>query len=118
MENVYNRGFWGGYYLGKERGEWTDKDGSKAKKRKVYVGDGVKYFGKIGIGEFVMKSGALHVGDDIIITGPTTGMISFKVDSLRKEETQVETVNRGDKFTFPIVEKIRPADKIYKIVDV
>lgn len=117
MENVFNRGFWGGYFLGKELGEWTNEDGSKAKKKKVYIGDGTKYYGKIGVGEFVMKNGDLNIGDDIIITGPTTGIVEFKIDSLRSEEEQVQTVNRGDKFTFPITDKIRPADKIYKIVD-
>ena len=117
MDNVFNRGFWGGYFLGKELGEWTDEDGSKAKKRKIYVGDGTKYFGKIGVGEFMMKNGELAVGDDIIITGPTTGIVEHTIDSLRLNEEQVEIVKRGDNFTFPIADKIRPADKIYKIVD-
>lgn len=117
MENVYNRGFWGGYFLGKELGEWTDDDGSKAKKRKVYIGDGSKYFGKIGVGEFVLKNGELNIGDNIIITGPTTGIVEHTVSSLRLEESDVESVKRGDRFTFKIEDKIRPADKLYKVVD-
>lgn len=117
LDNVFNRGFWGGYFLGKELGEWTDEDGSKAKKRKVFVADGAKYYGKIGVAEFNMRNGELSVGDDIIITGPTTGLVEFNIESLVLDEQQVETVKRGDNFTFPIAEKIRPADKIYKIVD-
>jgi putative protease len=117
MENVYNRGFWGGYFLGKELGEWTNEDGSKAKKRKMYVADGAKYFGKIGVGEFVMKNGDLNVGDNIIITGPTTGIVEHTIESLRLDEEDVEQVKRGDRFTFKIADKIRPADKIFKVVD-
>ena len=117
MDNVFNRGFWGGYFLGKELGEWTDEDGSKAKKRKVFVADGGKYYGKIGVAEFNMRNGDLSIGDDIIITGPTTGLIEFKIESLVLDEKEVQTVKRGDNFTFPIADKVRPADKIYKIVD-
>ena len=117
MENVYNRGFWGGYYLGQELGEWTDEDGSKAKKRKVYIGDGAKYFSKIGVGEFVLKNGELAIGDEIIITGPTTGIVEHTISNLRLDESDVEMVKRGDRFTFKIEDKIRPADKLYKVVD-
>ena len=117
MDNVFNRGFWGGYFLGQELGEWTNEDGSKAKKRKVFIADGGKYYGKINVAEFNMRNGDLSVGDDVIITGPSTGLIEFKIDSLALDDKQVETVKRGDNFTFPISDKVRPADKIYKIVD-
>ncbi|MGB0390138.1 MAG: peptidase U32 family protein [Salibacteraceae bacterium] len=117
MDNVFNRGFWGGYFLGQELGEWTDEDGSKAKKRKVFVADGGKFYGKINVAEFNMRNGDLSVGDDIIITGPTTGLIEHKIDSLVLDDKQVETVKRGDNFTFPISDKVRPSDRIYKIVD-
>lgn len=117
MDNVFNRGFWGGYFLGQELGEWTDEDGSKAKKRKVFVADSGKYYGKINIAEFNMRNGDLSVGDDIIITGPTTGLIEHKIESLVLDDESVETVKRGDNFTFPLADKVRPADRIYKIVD-
>ncbi len=118
MENVFNRGFWGGYYLGKELGEWTDSDGSKAKKRKLFIGDGVKYFSNIGVGEFVLKNGTLEVGDQIIITGPTTGIVETKVEALRLANRQeVEKVEKGARFTMPVKAKVRPADKLFKIVD-
>jgi putative protease len=115
MENVYNRGFWGGYYLGKKLGEWTDAPGSKAKKRKSYIGDGIKYFGNIGVGEFKLKSGKLSVGDDIYITGPTTGILEIKVENLRLDGKDVKEVRAGDHFSMPIKEKIRNSDKLYKI---
>lgn len=117
MDNVFNRGFWGGYFLGQELGEWTDEDGSKAKKRKVFIADGGKYYDKINVAEFNMRNGDLSIGDQVIITGPTTGLIEHTIESLVLENEKVDSVKRGDNFTFPILEKVRPADKIYKIVD-
>lgn len=118
LENVYNREFWGGYFLGKKMGEWTDAQGSKAKKRKHYVGVGVKYFGKIGIGEFKLKSGKLAVGDEIYITGPTTGIVQTTVQNLRLNDEEVKEVKAGDNFSMPISEKIRNSDKLFKIESV
>ena len=116
LSTVYNRGFWGGYYLGKKLGEWTDQPGSVAKERKVYLGTGVKYFSSIGIGEFKLQSGELKVGDEVIITGPTTGYLRTKVSSLHLEESPVEVISRrGVHFSMPVQEKIRPSDKLYKV---
>ena len=115
MEDVYNRGFWGGYFLGKKMGEWTDAPGSKAKKKKYFIGNGVKYFGNIGIGEFKLKSGKLSVGDHIYITGPTTGIVETKVKNLRLDGEDVTEVKAGDHFSMPIKEKIRNSDKLYKV---
>ncbi|MDH5397967.1 MAG: U32 family peptidase [Cyclobacteriaceae bacterium] len=118
LSTVYNRGFWGGYYLGKKMGEWTDKEGSKSTKEKVYLGKGVKYFQKIGVGEFKLDVGELQVGDEVLITGPSHGIFQTKVKELRRdnlEETQ--TVKRGEVFSMPINIKIRPSDNLYKIID-
>lgn len=116
LERVYNRGFWGGYFLGQELGEWTDAPGSKAKEKKVFIGTGIKYFGKIGVGEFKLLSGKLQVGDEIMITGPTTGLIRTKVEALRVDDTDIPEVSqRGIHFSMPVADKVRPSDKLYKI---
>ncbi len=115
LETVYNRGFWGGYFMGKKLGEWTDAPGSVAKKKKTFVGLGVKYFGKIAVGEFKLQTGALSVGDEIYITGPTTGLIRTTVEALRLEDREVTEVKAGDSFSMPVKEKIRPSDKLYKV---
>ncbi|MCB0571079.1 MAG: U32 family peptidase [Phaeodactylibacter sp.] len=116
LSRVYNRGFWDGYYLGQKMGEWTDAPGSKAAERKVLIGIGVKYFGNIGVGEFVLQSGSLKVGDEILITGPTTGLLRTKVNSLQLEGQAVGSVGRrGVHFSMPVAEKVRPSDKLYKI---
>ncbi len=115
LETVYNRGFWGGYFLGKKLGEWTDAPGSIAKKKKTFLGLGVKYFNKVGVGEFKLQTGSLSVGDEIYISGPTTGLIRTTVEALRLDDQDVPEVKAGDSFSMPVKEKIRPSDKLYKV---
>lgn len=116
LATVYNRGFWDGYYLGRTMGEWNDSYGSKATEKKIYIGKGVKYFGKIGVGEFQLEAHSLSKGDKILITGPTTGVINTEVAEIRMDDQQVESVSKGDVFSMPINEMVRPSDKLYKIV--
>lgn len=118
METVYNRGFWGGYYLGQPLGEWTDGPGSKATTKKIYIGKGSHYFTKSKIAEFKVEAFPLNVGDKILITGPTTGVIESVVSSLHiNEQGSVETAQKGDICAFPLDTLIRKSDKLYKIVD-
>ncbi|WP_237390377.1 peptidase U32 family protein [Fulvivirga sediminis] len=117
LAKVYNRGFWDGYYLGRKMGEWNNTYGSKATEKKIYIGRGVKYFGKIGVGEFQLEAHQLNKGDKILITGPTTGVVYANVEELRKEDLSVEYVSKGDTFSMPIENAVRASDKLYKIVD-
>jgi putative protease len=118
LSTVFNRGFWDGYYLGRKMGEWSDNPGSKATKRKVYLGKGMKFYENAGIGEFLIEAQSLKLGDELIITGPTTGVIETTLSEMRVENEKVETAKRGATITFPVVEKIRPSDKLYKLVPV
>lgn len=117
MENVYNRGFWGGYFLGQKLGEWTDAHGSKSKKEKIYLGKGRNYYDKINIGEFEIEKGELAVGDELMITGPTIGVHQLVVKELRKELNPVNLVSKGDVFSMPVEVKVRKSDKIFKVID-
>lgn len=116
LESVYNRGFWDGYYLGKKMGEWSEDYGSKATTRKIYIGRGIKFFAKSAIAEFKLESQSLAVGDQIMITGPTTGYLETTITEMRVADQVVEKVVKGDVFSCPVTEKIRPSDKLYKIV--
>jgi U32 family peptidase len=116
LKKVYNRGFWDGYYLGQKMGEWSKVHGSVATTKKVHIGKGVKYFEKIGVGEFYLESHDLSVGDKIIITGPTTGYVETIVDEIRLDGGAVERAKKGDSISLPMLEKIRPSDKLYKVV--
>ena len=113
LERIFNRGFWNGYYLGQRLGEWTSKYGSSATRVKVYAAKGMRYFSNICVAEFLMEAGELHVGDEIIITGPTTGAIPMTVDEIRVDLKPVERTVKGERFSIKVAEKIRPSDKLY-----
>ena len=113
LKKVFNRGFWNGYYLGQRLGEWSGKYGSSATRVKQYVARSIRYFSKLGVGEFRMESGELHPGDEVIITGPTTGALIFKVEELRLDLSPVDKVKKGDLFSMPVPSKIRPSDRLY-----
>lgn len=117
LNKVYNRGFWEGYYLGKEYGEWTTNPGSAATEKKVYVGKGSKYFSKIKVGEFILESGSIGMGDTLMITSPDFGIVKEKMTRLVANGVEVERAVRGDLITFPIEKKITAKDKLYKIIE-
>ena len=116
LSSVFNRGFWDGYYLGRTMGEWSSDYGSIATRKKVYVGKGVNYFDNIGVAEFIMEAQTLSVGEEVLITGPTTGVVQTTLNEIRVGHDNKSTVVKGDSFTVRIDEKIRPSDKIYKLV--
>jgi putative protease len=113
LATVFNRGFWNGYYLGQRLGEWTSKYGSSATHIKVYAAKGIRYFSNLHVAEFLMEAGELHVGDDIIITGPTTGAVPMKVDEIRVDLQPVEKTVKGEHFSIKTDAKIRPSDKLF-----
>ncbi len=117
LEKVYNRGFWSGYYLGQKLGEWSKGSGSHATQKKVYIGKGMHFFPKSMIGEFKIEAFDLTIGDTILITGPTTGAKEVVVrEMLVNDEKQIKGT-KGDSITMPLEFRIRPSDKLYKIVE-
>ncbi|MBN2520574.1 MAG: U32 family peptidase, partial [Bacteroidales bacterium] len=116
LSTVFNRGFWDGYYLGKTMGEWSEVYGSKATKKKIYIGKGTNYFTKLRVAEFLIETGELLVGDEILITGPTTGVIETTVKEIRVDLKNVEKTVKGDRCSIPINEIVRRSDKLYKLV--
>ena len=117
LETVYNRGFWDGYYLGQKLGEWTGIHGSKASKKKIYLGKAKNYFTKIQVAEFNLETQQLKEGDNIIITGRTTGIIESIAGEIRLNDRQVKSVKKGDNFSMKLDHIVRPSDKLYKIVN-
>jgi putative protease len=118
LETTFNRGFWDGYYLGRKMGEWSKEYGSKATKTKVYIGKGTNYFNNLKVAEFLIQAENLKVGDEILITGPTTGVIETTVKEIRLDLAAVDSVEKGSLVSIPIDEKVRPSDKLYKMVKV
>ena len=113
LATIFNRGFWNGYYLGQRLGEWTSKYGSSATRVKVYAAKGIRYFSGIKVAEFQMESGELKVGDEVIITGPTTGAVPLTISEIRVDLKPVEKTVKGERFSIRVDEKIRPSDKLF-----
>ena len=117
LEKVYNRGFWSGYYLGQKLGEWSNGSGSHATQKKVYLGKGMHYFPKSNIGEFKIEAYDISIGDTILITGPTTGAQEMQVKEMFVNDVKADKGQKGDSVTIPLEFRIRPSDKLYKIVE-
>lgn len=118
LATVYNRGFWDGYYLGRKMGEWSNEYGSKATKRKIYIGKGLNYFKNAAAAEFLVEAQTLSKGNEIIITGPITGLIQTIVDEIRVGNISKDMVKKGEIFSIPLDTKIQASDRLYKLVDV
>ena len=116
LSTVFNRGFWDGYYQGQRLGEWSEVYGSKATEQKVYVGKCMKYFSNIGVGEFLIESASLSVGDKVLVTGTTTGALIQTVDEIRFDLQPVQTAVKGQHISFKVSGKVRPNDKLYLLV--
>jgi len=116
LKTVFNRGFWNGYYLGQRLGEWSKNYGSEATERKVYVGKAIKHFSNIGVAEFLIEAGEIKAGEKLLITGPTTGALFLNLEDPRVDLKPVEIVKKGEHVSFKVPEKIRPSDKLYKLV--
>ncbi|MDE5871356.1 MAG: U32 family peptidase [Muribaculaceae bacterium] len=113
LAKVFNRGYWDGYYLGQRLGEWSGKYGSSSTRVKEYVAKGIRYYDRLGVGEFQMESGVLRPGNEVVVTGPTTGALIFKVEELRLTTDPVAEVKKGDRFSLPVPAKIRASDRLY-----
>lgn len=116
LTTVFNRGFWDGYYLGQRLGEWTHRYGSGATKRKVYVGKAIKHFTNIGVTEFLVEAQPISEGEELLITGPTTGAVFVTAEDIRVDLQTATEVAKGQRFSIKTPEKIRPNDELYKMV--
>jgi putative protease len=117
LASVFNRGFWDGYYLGQRLGEWSANYGSRATKRKIYIGKCTNYFTNIQVAEFKLETQNLKTGDEIIVTGPTTGVVQTTVKEIRFDLEPVEEGLKGQRVSVPVETKLRRSDKLFKVVD-
>ncbi len=116
LSGVFNRGFWEGHYLGQKMGEWSRGYGSDATRRKIYLGRGINYLKRLGVAEFLREAEYLEKGDEILVTGPTTGVIEWKVPEIQVDHRPVDRVGKGEHFALAVPGKIRRSDKLYKLV--
>ncbi|MBQ2495716.1 MAG: U32 family peptidase, partial [Prevotella sp.] len=116
LATVFNRGFWDGYYQGQRLGEWNKNYGSNATEKKVLVGKVIKYFSKLSVAEVAVEATTFSVGDKLLITGPTTGALWLNADEIRYDLKPVETALQKQRVSIPVPEKVRPGDKLFKLV--
>ncbi|MBS3807059.1 MAG: U32 family peptidase [Bacteroidales bacterium] len=117
LATVFNRGFWNGYYLGQRLGEWSHRYGSQATRRKIFVGQITNYYKRIQVAELLAEANTIDVNDEILILGPTTGLIQTHVREIRVGDQSVQTSPRGIKCSLPVEQTVRRSDKLYKLVD-
>jgi len=116
LSTVFNRGFWDGYYLGRRMGEWSERYGSQATENKVYLGLVKNYFNRINVAEVQLQTAeTLHVGDEVIVIGETTGVYRTTLQELRLDRDPVPEVHQGDRFSFATSEPLRRGDKVYRV---
>jgi len=117
LARVFNRGFWDGYYQGQLMGEWNKAYGSNATERKVYVGKATKFYSRLSVGEFAVEATTFQLGDKLLVTGPTTGVMYLEATEIHNEEgNPVEVAPQGQRVAIPVTAKVRPNDKLFKIV--
>ena len=118
LAKVFNRGFWDGYYQGQTMGEWTKEYGNKATEKKVLVGKVIKYFSRLGVAEIAVEASELELNDHLLITGTTTGVMYFDAKEIRYELHTVAKAAKGTRVSIPVPDKVRPNDKVFKLVTV
>lgn len=114
LGHIFNRGFWDGYYLGRRLGEWSSHYGSSATRKKVYAARATRYFPRLGVAEFRMEAGTLRLGDEVVITGPTTGALITTAGEIHGDDgAPVESIGKGHDFAIAVPSKVRPGDRLY-----
>jgi putative protease len=117
LSSVFNRGFWDGYYLGQRLGEWNTRYGSNATKRKIYLGRVTNFFNKISVAEIKLENGDMQKGDDILVTGPTTGVLEYTVEEIRVDLKVTEKAKKGEFCSIKVSDILRRSDKVYRWID-
>lgn len=115
LETVFNRGFWDGYYLGQRLGEWSHVYGSRATRKKIYTGKATNYYSRIGVAEFIIENGSLREGDEVLIIGPSTGVIRMRPGEIRNDAGRTKEVVRGENCAFRVDSEVRRSDKLYRL---
>lgn len=113
LNSVYNRGFWNGYYHGKTTDMWANTYGSKATKEKKFIGRCQNYFKKNKIAQFILDADGIKKDDEIIIIGPTTGVIKTKIKKLFVNDIESIHANKKDIITIQIDDLVRENDSLY-----
>ena len=112
LAEVFNRGFWDGYYLGAKMGEWSSIYGSQATRKKIYLGKVTNWFARLGVAEIKVEATDLHKGDEIIFIGNTTGILEMKVEDLRVDYNEADVAPQGRYCSVAVPLSSMPVDHV------
>ena len=117
LESVYNRGFSTGFYFDTPSSEeYADIYGSKATTRKDYLGKVLNYYKKANTAYVSIETGTIELSDNLLIIGPTTGVVELNVGNIIKDDEAITIAVKGERVTFPCSELVRPHDTVYRVV--
>ena len=112
LAEVFNRGFWDGYYQGAYLGQWSEVYGSQATRTKIYCGKITNWFDRIGVAEISVESVPVHRGDRLMVTGATTGVVEFDASDLRVNLEAAEVAEKGVRCSVAVDPSICPDGKL------
>ena len=116
LSKVFNRGFWhGGYYLGKELGKWAGCSGSLATQKKFLIGRVLHYYDKINVAHLDIFDLEIKSGDELIITGSTTGIVEVNVGEVFKNGELASGKVSGADVSIKVLEKVRKNDRVWLV---
>ncbi len=117
LRRVFNRDFWGGYYLGKPTVELSRNYGSSATVRKVFVGKVTNFFKRISVAEVYVEASPLETGRQILFTGEKTGAAEMTAETVYVDEKPAQTAPQGVYCSIKTPFEVRRGDRMFKIVD-
>lgn len=117
LSTVFNRGFWGGYYLNQPIVELSQNYGSASTVKKVYVGRVTNVFKKAKVAEILVEASPLELGTKVLISGETTGAVEFKPDQIWVDEKPTEVAVQGRKCSIKLPQQVHRGDRLYKYVE-
>jgi putative protease len=115
LDGAYHRGLAPGFFMGKPVDQWTNARGSRATRSKRPVGEVMNYYRKAGAAEIWVRNAEFSVGDELLIQGPTTGVVQARVESIQIEHQAIETAKRGQRVAVGIAETVRAKDRVFLV---
>ena len=112
LAEVFNRGFWDGYYQGAYLGQWSEVYGSQATRVKIYCGKISNWFDRIGVAEIAVESVPIHRGDRLMVTGATTGVVEFDAADLRVNLEAADIAEKGVRCSVAVDPSICPDGRL------
>jgi len=118
LDAVFHRGFSEGFYFGRQIGEWSGGNGSKATHRKVHVGMVTNFFKKVMVAEIKVEGSGFAQGDELMFQGNATGVLTQKVESIEEAFKPVSRAEKNSLVGVKLAQVVRENDQVYMMIPV